>query len=312
MFFRNSSSDSPTGGSIVQVPAKINLALEVLGRREDGFHEVETLLVPVRLFDTLRLRPSAEPLSLTIRGSVPHTAALPTDGHNLIIQAAERLAALSGRPATGRIDLWKRIPCQAGLGGGSSDAAATLVAANRAWGLGYSRSRLAMIAADVGTDVPFFVHGGAAIGSGRGEQIEPTPLPVGIPLVLVQPPVGLSTPKVFDALRLERGQLLATSSGRCRDLVAALRAGPPAAAWKPLVRNSLQGAAGQLTDWIGRVSRLMDRLPVVAHQMTGSGSGYFAICRSWRDAKRLAAWLRGQIWQKGLSFQGAVATRTCR
>ncbi|MGI9456203.1 MAG: 4-(cytidine 5'-diphospho)-2-C-methyl-D-erythritol kinase [Aeoliella sp.] len=309
MFVRNFSRRGASDGWIVQAPAKINLALEVLNRRHDGFHEVETLLIPVRLFDTLRFRPSPEPLSLSIRSPSDAAESIPTDRRNLVVQAAERLAEVSGRPATGRLELWKRIPSQAGLGGGSSDAAATLVAANLAWQLGYSRQRLASIAAEIGTDIPFFVHGGAALCSGRGEQIESVGLPSGLPLVVARPPVGLSTPKVYSELGLDRGQACDSTTearwaGRCGKLVAALRSGAPASSCKGYVRNSLQAAAEQLTDWIGRLGHAFDQLPVLAHQMTGSGSAYFAICRTWKEAVWMAARLRGQHLQ-------VVATRTC-
>ena len=320
MFVRSTDS-----GWTVQTPAKINLSLEILGRRHDGFHQVETLMVPVRLFDRLRFQPSDEPLSLAIH-ALPRTAPsdaspLPTDHRNLAMQAAVRLAQVAGCSPTGKMELWKRIPSEAGLGGGSSDAAAALVAANKAWGLGYSRQRLASIAAEIGTDVPFFIHGGAALATGRGEKIEPVHLPAGLPLVLVQPPVGLATPQVFQSLGLAKGESAAgkdnhfeehfeersqgRSRSRCRKLLAALQAGRPAIVWRDWVRNSLQPAAEQMTEWIGRIRHAMSRLPVVAHQMTGSGSSYFSICRTWREAQQVAARLRGQAWPV------VVATTTC-
>ena len=300
MFVRRTES-----GWVVQAPAKINLALEVLGRRTDGYHEVETLLAPVRLFDTVGFRPTAETLTFSLTGPALSHHAVPADHRNLAFAAVERLAEASGRRATGHLSLCKRIPSQAGLGGGSSDAAAALVAANLAWDLGYSLPQLCSIAAELGSDVPFFLHGGAAVGSGRGDQIESTRLPTGLPLVIAQPPAQLSTPAVYAALDLPVGQGKGESTGRCRRLVKAYQEGAAARNWEPLVRNCLQAAAIRRTEWMERIADAMRRLPVIAHQMTGSGSGYFGLCRTWREARGVAARLREGPWP------WVVATRTC-
>ncbi len=295
-------------GLVVHTPAKINLALEVLGRQTDGYHAVETLLVPVRLFDTLVYSATTDPLqfSLRVASQVENTGLDGPPRDNLAVRAIQRLAAISGHEPSGRICLYKRIPAQAGLGGGSSDAAAALVAANVAWGLGYSRERLSRIAAQIGTDVPFFVVGGAAFGTGRGERLVRAPIPAGMPIVLVQPPVGLSTPKVFESLGLAVGEGLGGGTGRCRKLMNCLRRGLPIQRARPLIRNCLQRSAEKLSCWIARASDVMDRLPVLAHQMTGSGSAYFGICRTWREARLVASRLRMQPWQF------VAATQTCR
>ncbi|MCO6042634.1 4-(cytidine 5'-diphospho)-2-C-methyl-D-erythritol kinase [Aeoliella sp. ICT_H6.2] len=293
-------------GWVVHAPAKINLALEVLGRQPDGYHKVETLLVPVRLFDRLVYSPSAEPLNLVVRGSRTCPASLlEADANtNLAVQAVQKLAELSGHPPTGYLELTKRIPLQAGLGGGSSDAAAALVAANAAWKLGYDRQQLARVAEQLGTDVPFFLAPGAAIGTGRGEQLERISLGRSLPIVLVQPPAGLSTPVVFAGLNLARGEQMPHPQGWCRELAHRLSRGCGLAACKHLVQNSLQQAARNATEWIDRMADAMERLPVLVHQMTGSGSAYFAVCHSWRDARVTASRLRGGHWQC------VLATRT--
>jgi 4-diphosphocytidyl-2-C-methyl-D-erythritol kinase len=281
--------------------------LEVLGRHTDGFHQVETLLVPVRRFDTLVYSPSAAALSFTIRGArnYPFGSLAQRPDENLAVRAIQRLAEHSGRPATGRLILFKRIPTQAGLGGGSSDAAAALVAANAAWGLNYSRDQLAAIAVGLGTDVPFFLHRGAALGTNRGDQLTPVSLPCGLPMVLVQPPVGLATAKVFAALGLEAGEPLSTGTSRCTRLVERLLQGTPIQRCRDLIKNCLQPPATEICDWIQRVAEAVGRFPVLAHQMTGSGSCYFAVCRTWREAQRMASQLRGRPWQF------VVATQTC-
>lgn len=317
MFLRKTES-----GWVVHAPAKINLALEVLGRQHDGYHQVETLLTPVRLFDSLAFCNSTEPLSLTLPplpsaqgSSTPAAESIPTDNTNLAARAMQQLADSAGRPATGHLHLHKRIPTQAGLGGGSSDAAAALMLANQAWGLHYSRGRLASIASSLGADVPFFLYGGAAIGVGRGDQIEPTPIVAGVPVVIVKPPVGLPTPQVFAKLGLERGQSLRSRTSktpsRCRQLANALAAGQSAQHCQTLLRNCLQPAAAQLTDWVDRLTHAMARLPVLAHQLTGSGSSYFAICRTWRTAQQVAAALRSQLVTNTPYGLRVMATQTC-
>lgn len=301
-------------GWVVHAPAKINLALEVLGRRNDGYHQVETLLTSVRWFDSL-LFTAGDTLSLSVRNCespsppssspTPSAALVPADESNLVIRAVRLLATEAGCPATGHITLHKRIPVQAGLGGGSSDAAAALVAANLAWGLGYSGAKLMQLAADIGTDVPFFLASGPAIGRDRGQELTRVALPSGIPLVLVKPPVGLSTPEVFAALDLQPGDRVDGAGGKCEALAAALQRHSPMNHWRGWIHNALEPAARRLSPWIEKIRHTMDRLPVVAHQMTGSGSGYFAVCRTWREATRVAARLRAQNWHN------VCATRTC-
>ncbi len=303
MFVRNHES-----GWVVHARAKINLALEIVGRRPDGYHQLETLLTAVRWCDTVHMEPG-DRFSLVVRRREPtrwsRESPLPTDQENLVARAVCQLAESSGHPLAGRFTLVKRIPSQAGLGGGSSDAAAALLLANHAWGLGYPPDRLAAVASRVGVDVPFFLAPGGAIGTDRGDRLERVAIPSGMPLVIVQPPVGLSTPDVFAQLGLARGQQALGFTGRCRRLAEALAQGLPPVRWRGLVRNGLQPAAELLTDWFARIARLLARLGVVAHQMTGSGSAYFVLCRTWREATRVAALLRGQLGQF------AIATRTC-
>ncbi|MEQ8836838.1 MAG: hypothetical protein RID07_08545, partial [Lacipirellulaceae bacterium] len=155
-------------------PAKLNLSLEVLGKRDDGFHELETLMVPVRLFDTLSWTTTAskESSPFSFRLTNPTSGDTPADQTNLVVRAVELLAKEAGTAPQGVFTLTKRIPTQAGMGGGSSDAAAALMLANRAWGLNYPNQRLARLAAKLGSDVPFFLAGGPAVCQGRGERTQ--------------------------------------------------------------------------------------------------------------------------------------------
>lgn len=284
-------------------PAKINLFLEVLARRSDGYHEINTVLSALGIFDTLKFAATDDPeIVLDCRwahGLAARAAAKPTvPAHelpldqiplgpkNLTWQAAQLLRNRAGISMGARISLLKRIPAAAGLGGASSDAAAVLLAANIAWRLNWPIEKLAAIAADLGSDVPFLLAGGSAVATGRGERLSSVRLPP-LHVVIVKPPVGLSTPRVYAAC-----QARATATGPDA-LLQLLVAGRAALAAQHLV-NDLQPPAAHLTPWIEKLRQEFGRQPVLGHQMSGSGSSYFALCRSARQARRLAATLRAR------------------
>lgn len=278
----------------VAAPAKLNLYLEVLGKRSDGFHELETLMVPVRLFDTLRWSPQSDSVGVSLSidqyaGSTP----LGTDG-NLVIRAAELLASRTGATPHGHFHLTKRIPMQAGMGGGSSDAAATLLLANAAWDLGLKHAELSAIAADLGSDVPYFLQSSSAICRGRGERVEPI---AGLPrmsFVLVKPNFGLSTPEIFGKLQdSEKQASAAESASRLGSLIAELRAGAIGKACR-LMTNRLEGAAARIAPEIERIKSALARVGCQGQLMTGSGSTVVGIARSAGHARRLAHWLSAQ------------------
>src|SRR5438067_5572512 len=170
-------------GVEVLAPAKLNLFLEVLGRRPDGYHEVESLMVAVDWHDSLTFAddPSGR---ITLHCDDP---ALPTGPENLVVRAAERLKAASGTRRGATIVLRKAIPVRAGLAGGSSDAAATLTALDRLWDLRTPPEQLDALAGEIGSDVTFFRHAPAAVCRGRGERVEPLPPPGALVFVLVCP-----------------------------------------------------------------------------------------------------------------------------
>jgi 4-diphosphocytidyl-2-C-methyl-D-erythritol kinase len=165
-----------------RAPAKINLVLEVLGKRDDGYHKIRSLVQTISLCDVITFAPADE---ISLECSEPALQ----NSDNLVVKAAELLKKVSGCSSGVRIKLEKRIPWGAGLGGGSSDAAATLLALNRLWELKLKTSELVEIAARLGSDVPFFIHGGAALIEGRGEKV--TPLETAEPMwfVLLVPPL---------------------------------------------------------------------------------------------------------------------------
>ena len=281
-------------GSAWQVfaPAKLNLYLDVLGSRADGFHNLESLLVPVRLYDQLRWYPSQcdSECSLQVRSLQPHQPALEIDhSNNLVLRAARRLAESAGVAPRGTFHLCKRIPMQAGLGGGSSNAAAALILCNAAWGIDFPRNKLMDLAADVGSDVPFFLAGGAAVCRGRGEIVEKTPGLPPLHLVVVKPESGLSTPVVFQQWKEQH-----TAELRPRDrtnilsrVIQHLRGGNLAAAGRWAI-NRLQAAASAVSPAIDRTIRFMARQDFAAYAMTGSGSACWGLARSARHARFLA------------------------
>jgi 4-diphosphocytidyl-2-C-methyl-D-erythritol kinase len=285
-------------GVIVRAPAKLNLFFEVLARRNDGYHEIETLMVPIGLYDTLTARDEpAGNLQLACWWDVAGGNAAGNDGDSLGVLPAfeENLAYRAVRLLRERVGidrgislrLSKTIPSAAGLGGGSSDAAAALLAANEIWQLHWSREQLAELAAELGSDVPFFLLGGAAICRGRGERIERLAGVTPLHFVVVRPPVGLSTAAVY-----KHCQVAAQPRG-VAPLVAALRAGD-VRNLNQLIHNRLQDAAEALCPWIATLERELAGQDCLADQMSGSGTSYFGICRHARHARRVARRLQAR------------------
>jgi 4-diphosphocytidyl-2-C-methyl-D-erythritol kinase len=181
---------------LARCPAKVNLTLRVLGPRDDGYHELHTIFQAIDLWDTIEARHGG---GLTLACD---DDSLPVDGSNLVLAAAELLRERCGAPVLGAdLTLRKKIPTQAGLGGGSSDAAGALLICNELWGLRLSRDVLAEIGARLGADVPFFLYGGTAGGSGRGDLIEPLQFIGNVQFLIGIPPFGISTAELFSKLR---------------------------------------------------------------------------------------------------------------
>jgi len=290
MAMRSGNVTAPT--VTVKAAAKLNLALVVLGCRPDGFHEIESLMVPVSLGDTLSVTPTAEAgIRLRVRfGGQLATAAggplardVPADDTNLVVRAATALAREAGIERGLEIDLVKEIPSGAGLGGGSSDAAAVLLAAARAWRLDWPTERLAAVGAAIGSDVPWFFAGGPAIARGRGERVEPV---AGIPplsAVIACPAVGLSTAAVYR--QCVPGPAHRGTSER---LAAALAAGRFRAAIE-LLHNDLEPPACALCPDVGRLLDALRTAGAIRPLLTGSGSACFALARTAVEARGIAA-----------------------
>ena len=178
-----------------EAPAKINRELRVGRLRADGYHEVLSRLVSIDLSDTIEVAPAAGALDFSCEG-LP----VPRDESNIVVRAARALAERLGRPPDVRIRLDKKIPVGAGLGGGSSDAAATLALLSRLWGARLDAAELGGIAGSLGSDVPFFLVGGEADASGRGEIIRPLPDSAVVELLLALPPFPIETARIYAAL----------------------------------------------------------------------------------------------------------------
>ncbi len=282
----------------IEAPAKLNLYLEVLGPPAQGFHPLETLMVPVRIFDQLRWSPGvSQQMGASARSGCTlkianqaagnsHCETLSANSDNLILQAANRLAQAAGVEPSGTFELVKRIPMQAGLGGGSSDAAAALLLANQGWNIGYSRQQLMTLAADLGSDVSYFLSSGAAVCRGRGERVEPVPGLPRLHFVVVKPPVGLSTAEVFSKLQFNKTESRHASTA-LTSLLESLRQGAISNAGRGM-KNNLESAAEQLTPWIEKLRQAFAKCGCHAHLMTGSGSSYIGVMRSATQA-RIAA-----------------------
>jgi 4-diphosphocytidyl-2-C-methyl-D-erythritol kinase len=252
--------------SVWSAPAKLNLMLHIVGRRADGYHELQSVFQLVDLCDRVEI---------TVRndGAItrPRGAAGVAESEDLVVRAAQALKQASGTPLGADISVHKRIPMGGGLGGGSSDAATVLVALNHMWGVGLTSAQLAAIGTKLGADVPIFVAGRSAWAEGIGEQLTPVSLGSDSWYVVIFPGVAVPTASVFQAPELTRNSPPTTmrgflETGGRNDCEAVVRARFP--------------AVGEALDWLGR------HAPA---RLTGTGSCVFAKFSRPADAERVAA-----------------------
>lgn len=262
----------------LMAPAKINWTLEVLGRRPDGFHNVKTILQTIDLFDSLDLEAAAE-VTLEAAGE-----GLPPPDENLTMRAARRLQKKTGYSGGARMRLTKTIPVAAGLGGGSSDAAAALRGLDRLWGLALPHERLAEIAAEVGSDVPFFLRGGTALAEARGERITPLPDAPRTAILVVVPALSIpqKTQRMYSLLNLKDH-----SDGAVSDRLAdALRQG------RPLKESDLydvfSSLAFQAFPELQTCRQALVQAGAGAVHLAGSGPALFVLLRDEEQRERLA------------------------
>jgi 4-diphosphocytidyl-2-C-methyl-D-erythritol kinase len=270
----------------VRVPAKINLHLGVGPLRPDGYHELNTVYHAIGLFDELTAR-RGDTLTLTMEGE--GTGELALDESNLIIRAARALAARGRVPAYARLHLRKSIPLAGGLAGGSADAAATLIACDLLWGLGMSRDELAEVGAQLGSDVPFLLHGGTALGTGHGETVSPIlARPTTWHWVVAIADGGLSTPAVYRELDVLRGSSWPPPPlGGPDRLMAALRQRDPEVLAAAL-GNDLQPAALSLRPQLADVLKAGHEAGAITGIVSGSGPTCVFLAADAGHAQRVA------------------------
>jgi 4-diphosphocytidyl-2-C-methyl-D-erythritol kinase len=319
----------------VRVPAKVNLQLSVGPRRDDGYHDLVTVFHAVSLFDEVTVRPAERS---TVRVTGQDASSVPANRANLAARAARSLATRLGRKASSavQIEIRKRIPVSAGLAGGSADAAATLVACNELWRAGLSQAELREVGAGVGSDVPFALLGGTAVGQGRGERLTPALVTGTYHWVLAFASGGLSTPEVYaacDRLREARAGAVEVAAGVAAgarpagtgtgagqvapgpalstELMAALRSGE-AAAVGPLLSNDLQAAAVSLRPDLRRALDEGRELGALGAVVSGSGPTCAFLAADARHARELAVGLtsagvcRGAVRVQGPAGGAAV------
>jgi len=277
----------------VRVPAKVNVQLAVGGRRGDGFHGLASVFFAVGLYDEVTVTRS-DRLRITVAGT--DATHVPTDGGNLAAKAAALLAARHGiapSDAAVRMHIAKDIPVAGGMAGGSADAAAALVACDALWGTGASREDLAGLAAELGSDVPFALLGGVALGEGRGEVLTPVPVGGTFHWVFAVADGGLSTPAVYG--ECDRLRELAGGSGETQvpapaadpALLSALRAGD-AAALGAALSNDLQPAALSLRPALARTLRAGSEAGAIGSLVSGSGPTCAFLAKDAETARAVA------------------------
>jgi len=266
-------------------PAKVNLGLHVVGRRSDGYHEIVTIFQAIDLNDVLE-GGIAETLTLTV--SDP---SIPWDESNLVLRAARLLFARvpRARGCGARLRLTKAIPTGGGLGGGSSDAAGALMLLNELWALQLGPQALLPLAAELGSDVPFFLSGGTALGTGRGATVEPLPPIQERTVVLGCPSFALSTPDVYRALALpltgDSGDVTVTR------LFVKFAEGNDFA----LAKNDLEAAAFGMRGELATFRDAMSRSGAEVALLSGSGSTVFGLFRAGADVTPIIEILRGEF-----------------
>ncbi|MGP4082787.1 4-(cytidine 5'-diphospho)-2-C-methyl-D-erythritol kinase [Pseudalkalibacillus sp. R45] len=267
----------------VKAPAKINLSLDVLHKRKDGYHEVEMVMTTIDLADRIELT-SVDQNEITIDSSGGY---VPFDERNLAYQAADLIKKKFNRREGVRISIDKQIPVSAGLAGGSSDAAATLKGLNQLWDLGLSPEELATLGAEIGSDVSFCVYGGTALASGRGEIIRQIPSPPPCWVVLAKPSIGVSTADVYRMLNIDdvehpdtQAMLKAIEEKDYDKICASLG-------------NVLESVTLEQHQEVRHIKEQMQRLGAEGVLMSGSGPTVFGLTIYESRAQRIYNGLRG-------------------
>ncbi|QWC22907.1 4-(cytidine 5'-diphospho)-2-C-methyl-D-erythritol kinase [Bacillus haikouensis] len=267
----------------VKAPAKINLSLDVLHKRPDGYHEVEMIMTTIDLADRIELTDLSED---TIK-ILSHNRFVPDDGRNLAYQAAQLLKDRLNIKKGVAISIDKVIPVAAGLAGGSSDAAATLKGLNQLWDLGLSLDELADLGAEIGSDVSFCVYGGTALATGRGEKIEHLPAPPNCWVILAKPTIGVSTADVYKNLNVQNIKHPDTAA-----MISALNRGSYSDICSNL-GNVLESVTLDLYPEVAQIKDQMERFGADAVLMSGSGPTVYGLVQYESRLHRIYNGLRG-------------------
>ncbi|PEG12874.1 4-(cytidine 5'-diphospho)-2-C-methyl-D-erythritol kinase [Bacillus toyonensis] len=268
---------------LVKAPAKINLSLDVLGKRQDGYHEVKMIMTTIDLADRLELMELAEDRIEILS----HNRYVPDDQRNLAYQAAKLLKEKFNVKKGVSITIEKTIPVAAGLAGGSSDAAATLRGLNKLWNLGLTIDELAELGSEIGSDVSFCVYGGTAIATGRGERIEHIKTPPSCWVILAKPHIGVSTADVYGNLKLNR-----VTHPNVDKMVDVINAGD----YKGIcdtVGNILEDVTFKMHPEVARIKAQMKRFGADAVLMSGSGPTVFGLVHHDSRMHRIYNGLKG-------------------
>ena len=261
----------------VLAPAKINLSLRILRRRNDGFHEIETFMTPISLYDALNIEKRSSGIEFEC-----DDASIPGGDENLVVRAANAFLAATNTTGGVSVQLRKQIPHGAGLGGGSSDAASTLLALNQLFDTNLRREALAKLAEPIGLDVPFFIFASAALCRGRGELISPQRLADTFPLLLLKPEFGVPTPFAYSHWQ---------TSTEIPDIKYA-----PQEYRGHIFINDLERPVFEKFVFLARIKTwLLGQPEVAAALMSGSGSTIFAVLKSRGDAEPLAERAKNEL-----------------
>lgn len=257
----------------IKAPAKINIGLDVLSKREDGYHNLNTLFYPILdLFDTLLIERS-EMFQFICDSSL-----VPTDESNIVVKAVRLLGRHSGQHINARIELKKNIPSQAGLGGGSSDAAATLISLNEMFQLGIKYEKMLELALELGSDVPFFIKAKPAIGTSRGEKLDFVTVDIIEPILIINPKINVSTKEAFSNISANG------SSTNFRSVISEEKLDYSLA--RALIKNDFEPTVFGSHSEIGEIKKTLYQCGALFALMSGTGSTVYGIFPNIESAEK--------------------------
>lgn len=275
---------------LIASPAKLNLFLELHRRRDDGFHELETVMTQLGLFDFLlfdRTDNDAFELKVQTNRRLKHQI-VPSDESNLVISTLRLMRDLAGCGSGAAIRLFKNIPVQAGMGGASGNAAAAILAANRMWGLRWPMRKLMSIASQIGSDVAFFLGDSLSRCTGKGEKVHNLSTTCRFNIVVAQPSTGMSTGEIYSQCQVPEQPI------RSRRILDSLKSGNPTSVGNAMF-NRLECFAEKVSDDVAKMRNQFQKTSCLGHQLTGSGSCYFGIYRNRRTMRAAARILASRL-----------------